>query len=149
VPTLTSSTRDGIYRRHKWYSLLGTNALWLINLILILVCMTQNQLPLFYSHTPSPTSTRTLVHIAQFINHGIFQEYDFGVLENRKVYGKAFPPKYSLSRTTVPVALVWGLNDAVVEPRVRKHIWTIKTTSFSGILSVFYSSLYKFRTWWG
>ncbi|ODN04026.1 Lipase 3 [Orchesella cincta] len=75
-----------------------------------------NQIPLFYSHTPSPTSTRTLSHIAQLINTGIFQEYDFGISQNLLVYGQPNPRKYLLERTTAPVALFYGPNDAVVNP---------------------------------
>jgi len=34
------------------------------------------------------------------------------------LYGKPYPPKYSLKNTTAPVALIWGPNDAVVSPVV-------------------------------
>lgn len=78
----------------------------------------QSQIPLFYSHTPSPTSTRTLSHIAQLINTGVFKEYDFGVSHNLLKYNLTTPPKYSLQNTKNPVALFYGPNDAVVNPDV-------------------------------
>jgi len=78
----------------------------------------QNQIPIFYGHTPSPTSTRTITHIAQFINTGRFEEYNFGLFRNMRQYGQLFPRPYSLKRTTAPVALLWGPNDSVVNPKV-------------------------------
>ncbi|XP_035711894.1 lipase 3 [Folsomia candida] len=75
-----------------------------------------NQLPLFYNHTPSPTSTKTVAHIVQFIHTGIYCQYDYGHRENMMRYGSSVPPRYNVKNTTVPVALLWGPNDAVVNP---------------------------------
>ena len=61
----------------------------------------------FFKHQPSGTSLRTLEHFQQMIlqdpNEPKFQEFDFGILRNKKEYGTPTPPEYDLDRIRVPI----------------------------------------------
>ncbi|XP_043268023.1 lipase 3-like isoform X2 [Venturia canescens] len=65
------------------------------------------------SYIPAGISTKTLFHFRQNIISGNFQHYDAGYIENFKLYGKKKPPIYDLRRISVPIALIYGHNDAL------------------------------------
>jgi len=68
-------------------------------------------LPVILGHTPAGASTHTVIHFAQGINSGKFQEFDYGRYENVKRYGQEHPPEYDLTKVTAPVGLFWSDND--------------------------------------
>lgn len=75
-------------------------------------------LPIILGHEPGGTSTRTIIHFAQEVNSGRFCHYDYGsATENEKVYNQPTPPDYSLHKVNVPVALMWGMNDWLADPK--------------------------------
>ncbi|XP_067000361.2 gastric triacylglycerol lipase-like isoform X2 [Anabrus simplex] len=74
-------------------------------------------LPLILSHAPAGTSIKTFQHFGQNINSGEFMKYDYGEEKNLIVYGSRIPPKYDVSKITVPVAIMYTQNDIVTDPR--------------------------------
>ncbi|XP_026497966.2 lipase 3-like [Vanessa tameamea] len=69
-------------------------------------------LPVFLSNLGTGTSWKTAVHFAQEIMaDGSFQQFDYGSKDNLKIYGTEKPPKYDLSKITLPITLFWAEND--------------------------------------
>lgn len=69
-------------------------------------------LPLKLGHTPAGAASRQFVHYAQGIVGKEFRRYDHGSwLANRRAYGSSTPPRYDLSRITVPVFLHYSDSD--------------------------------------
>ncbi|XP_068082718.1 gastric triacylglycerol lipase isoform X2 [Anabrus simplex] len=75
-------------------------------------------LPLILGHAPAGASIKTFQHFGQNINSGEFRKYDYGEEKNRIVYGSLIPPKYDVSKITVPVAIMYAQNDIVTDPRI-------------------------------
>ncbi|XP_041977429.1 lipase 3-like [Aricia agestis] len=76
-----------------------------------------SNIPVFFGHTPSGASTKQLVHYSQEITSGEFEKFDYGYHGNEQIYGTKEPPKYDLSRVTVPVALFYSDADWLASPR--------------------------------
>ncbi|XP_068747166.1 gastric triacylglycerol lipase-like [Montipora capricornis] len=74
------------------------------------------RLPVYYSHTPSDTSVKDVIHWLQLFHSKKFQKYDYGT-ENIKYYGKDDPPTYNLQEVDLPVALYSGSDDWLADPR--------------------------------
>lgn len=72
------------------------------------------RLPVFLKDTPSGTSFKNMIHMAQVYETGRFGKFDYGAERNVQVYGKATPPEYDLRRVSAPVALFWTQADALV-----------------------------------
>jgi len=53
---------------------------------------------------------------------GHFRPYDYGLLENLKVYRQFIPPEYPIEKITVPVILYNGLNDFLANPIVNTSL---------------------------
>ncbi|XP_053618552.1 lipase 1-like [Plodia interpunctella] len=66
-------------------------------------------------HFPSGTSVKSMARCGQSVATENFQKFDYGV-DNIKVYGSENPPKYNLSASTMPVMLIYGQNDGLVDP---------------------------------
>ena len=60
-------------------------------------------LPDILGHTPAGASTHTVIHFAQGINSGKFQQFDYGKHENLNRYGQEDPPEYDLTKVTAAV----------------------------------------------
>ncbi|CAG7722282.1 unnamed protein product [Allacma fusca] len=75
------------------------------------------ELPVILAHTPTTSSTKTLIHFLQAISSGKFRKYDFGSFRNKFIYGQWTPPKYDLSKVKVPVALYHAPNDMLVDTK--------------------------------
>jgi len=58
--------------------------------------------------------------VAFFAGH--FRPYDYGLLENLKVYGQIIPPEYPIEKITAPVILYNGLNDFLANPIVNTSL---------------------------
>jgi pimeloyl-ACP methyl ester carboxylesterase len=70
------------------------------------------RLPVYLTHAPSGTSTRTMLNIGQMIVTGKFQAFDFrDKKKNQARYGQDTPREYDLSKITTPVALYFGGQD--------------------------------------
>ncbi|CAJ0950598.1 unnamed protein product, partial [Mesorhabditis belari] len=69
-----------------------------------------SRLPIYLSHTPSPSSTQNFIHYLQNINaQGVVPKYDFGNAQlNIAKYGQPSPPLYDFSKINAPTHLFWG-----------------------------------------
>ncbi|XP_043473344.1 lipase 3-like isoform X2 [Leptopilina heterotoma] len=67
-------------------------------------------LPIILGHTPAGSSTKTLIHYAQEINSGKFQQYDYES-RNIEIYNNTKPPEYDLSKIKIPVVFFYADND--------------------------------------
>ncbi|XP_067000567.2 lipase 1 isoform X3 [Anabrus simplex] len=74
-------------------------------------------LPLIMSHGPAGASIKSFQHFGQNINSGEFMKYDYGEEKNLIMYGSRIPPKYDVSKITVPVAIMYAQNDIITDPR--------------------------------
>ncbi|XP_068082802.1 lipase member K isoform X2 [Anabrus simplex] len=79
-------------------------------------------LPLIMSHGPAGASIKSFQHFGQNINSGEFMKYDYGEEKNLIMYGSRIPPKYDVSKITVPVAIMYAQNDIITDPRVHARI---------------------------
>ncbi|XP_011301661.1 lipase 1 isoform X2 [Fopius arisanus] len=68
-------------------------------------------LPYMFSYFPAGGSAQTLYHYAQNIRTGVFQQYDYGYIQNFKLYSRKRPPVYDVKKITAPFALIYGPND--------------------------------------
>lgn len=60
------------------------------------------------------TSIKTVAHYTSNINNGgHFRYFDYGPIENERVYGSIIPPSYDLSKVRVPMCLIYGENDVL------------------------------------
>nr|XP_023019875.1 lipase 3-like isoform X1 [Leptinotarsa decemlineata] len=89
--------------------------------------------PLVALTAPAGMSTNQMVHYAQNIKRGRFEQFDFGKKENLKKYGLEKPPSYNITRATFPVALVYVENDLFVS----KETLEILVTSLPNIVDVY------------
>ncbi|KAK7871904.1 hypothetical protein R5R35_009713 [Gryllus longicercus] len=72
--------------------------------------LNSTMLPVLMSHTPAGASSKTLLHFLQEILSDEFQMWDYG-LTNIFHYGSLSPPKYNVSKVTVPVAIHYSIGD--------------------------------------
>ncbi|XP_074029899.1 lipase 3-like [Leptinotarsa decemlineata] len=79
--------------------------------------MNTSLIPLIMTYTPSGSSTKQFLHYAQLMNSGKFRQYDYGLFDNKKVYGTFAPPSYDLKKITAPTYLICGKNDWLAEPK--------------------------------
>ncbi|XP_012135889.2 lipase 3 [Megachile rotundata] len=71
--------------------------------------------PSVAKYDPAGASVRQVVHYAQLLNSGRFQQYDHGLIRNLRQYGSILPPQYDLSKVTMPVHIHYSTNDALVD----------------------------------
>ncbi|KAJ8922779.1 hypothetical protein NQ315_007814 [Exocentrus adspersus] len=71
----------------------------------------EKALPLLLKKDPAGTSTKTVMHYAQEISKGDFQQFDYGTSGNMAAYGTVAPPKYNISAIETPIYLMYGEND--------------------------------------
>lgn len=75
-----------------------------------------------FGHTPSGGSFKQLIHFAQLMGSGRFCQYDYGKTANLQRYGTPLPPEYPLDKCAARVALHYGLNDRLVNPKDVMHL---------------------------
>jgi len=64
------------------------------------------RIPVYSKHTLAGTSTRTLLHMGQLIDHEKFQMYDYmSESSNQEHYGQPTPPQYDVTHMETPVVL--------------------------------------------
>ncbi|EDW12735.1 lipase 1 [Drosophila mojavensis] len=76
----------------------------------------ETMMPVVLGHTPAGASSRQILHYVQFRSSNEFQQFDFGILQNRKRYSSLKPPKYNLSSVTAQVILYHSQNDLLGQP---------------------------------
>ncbi|KAL0116201.1 hypothetical protein PUN28_011209 [Cardiocondyla obscurior] len=73
----------------------------------------KSMLPLIFGHSPAGASVKQLFHFSQLITSGSFRKFDYGTKTNLALYGSAQPPKYTLERVKIPVAIFYSENDFI------------------------------------
>lgn len=91
-------------------------------------------LPDILANTPAGAAVGQLVHYGQGVNSGKFRQYDYGLLENIRIYGSTSPPDYKLDKITCPIALHYSNND-----------WLAALKDVDELASKLKSSIGKFR----
>ncbi|KAJ8675722.1 hypothetical protein QAD02_011508 [Eretmocerus hayati] len=76
--------------------------------------LNQTLLPKIWSQFPAGTSVKLVFHFLQQTATASFQNYDYGVRKNLKVYGNSKPPIYNLSKVQVPIAVFTSQNDWLI-----------------------------------
>lgn len=71
----------------------------------------QTLIPVIFGHLPAGASVKTMVHYAQEIRSGKFQQFDYGIEQNLKIYNSLEPPNYDTSKISVPIVLYYANND--------------------------------------
>ncbi|EAT33506.1 AAEL014218-PA, partial [Aedes aegypti] len=66
---------------------------------------------LLLGHIPAGSSTKQILHFAQEVRSGLFQQYDYGKLKNMFVYNQPEPPVYNLSE-------LWRLLASTMDPMI-------------------------------
>lgn len=103
----------------------GLDYLMCQNIIFLIAGFDYNQTScttasLITGHTPQATSYRVMEQYLQQMRspNPQFQAYDLGsAAANQAKYNSATPPLYSLNKCTVPVFVMYGLNDWLVVPK--------------------------------
>nr|XP_026492237.1 lipase 3-like [Vanessa tameamea] len=68
--------------------------------------------PAVVAHYPTGTSKKNAVHLSQVGARRTFAEFDYG-FRNLDIYNSTVSPEYDLSKVTMKVALLAGLNDNI------------------------------------
>ncbi|XP_045505343.1 gastric triacylglycerol lipase-like [Colias croceus] len=74
-------------------------------------------LRVMFGHFPAGTSVRNMARYGQSMMTDKFQKFDYGKAKNLKKYGCQEPPKYNLNSVTVPMVIMYGKNDYLVDPK--------------------------------
>lgn len=61
---------------------------------------------------------------------GRFQKFDYGPTKNTEKYGSIKPPEYNVSNISTKIHLIYGTNDNLVNPEVKKMNSIIFRISF-------------------
>jgi pimeloyl-ACP methyl ester carboxylesterase len=93
--------------------------------------MNQTRLPVYLSHSPGGTSTRTMIHLGQMVKSGKFQAFDYGSQkENQAHYHQDKPFEYDLSTVDTPTIIYSGGQDWLADPKdVSNLVTKLKTLS--------------------
>ncbi|XP_049880055.1 lipase 1-like [Pectinophora gossypiella] len=70
-----------------------------------------------FGHFPAGTSVKNLVRYSQSMHSPNFEKFDYGKEKNLELYGSEVPPLYNLKAVTVPVVILYGRNDYLVDPK--------------------------------
>lgn len=63
---------------------------------------------------------KQLLHFAQMSKVKRFQQYDYGLRRNKKIYGTEYPPEYPVSDIEVPFQIIYSEKDYLVGSQVGK-----------------------------
>eukprot|EP00743_Colponemidia_sp_Colp-15_P008789 GILK01009590.1.p1 GENE.GILK01009590.1~~GILK01009590.1.p1 ORF type:complete len:421 (+),score=59.40 GILK01009590.1:23-1264(+) len=81
--------------------------------------------PVYLSHAPVSTSTKCLLHFAQFMEENTFAQYNYGTDENFRRYGTAHAPAYELSKIHTPMVFFSGSLDPLGDPRDVEYLSSV------------------------
>ncbi|XP_052777753.1 gastric triacylglycerol lipase-like [Mya arenaria] len=76
--------------------------------------MNKSRVPVYVGQHPAGTSVQNIQHFAQMVTSKDFQMFDFGPVDNMKVYQQVSPPVYPIGEINVPIMLFHGTNDWLV-----------------------------------
>ncbi|XP_047070767.1 triacylglycerol lipase 2-like [Lolium rigidum] len=82
-------------------------------------CLNNSAVDVFLKYEPQPTSTKTMVHLAQTFRDGVLSKYDYVWPNvNEEKYGLPDPPAYNMSNipSTFPLFLSYGGQDELADP---------------------------------
>ncbi|CAG9793142.1 unnamed protein product [Diatraea saccharalis] len=71
----------------------------------------------YFRDIPAGTSVQNLAKYGQSLNSEDFMKFDYGTEENLRIYGQEKPPKYNLKAVNVPIVIIVGRNDGVVDEK--------------------------------
>lgn len=86
--------------------------------------ITNETTQVLFGHFPAGTSVKNFVRYDQSMNSRDFGKFDYGTTENIKLYGSETAPSFNLSAVTVPVLVLYGKNDHLVD--VKDVKWLLK-----------------------
>ncbi|KAK0080851.1 hypothetical protein PV325_013227 [Microctonus aethiopoides] len=67
--------------------------------------------PMLTNYIPDTTSTMVLMHYAQWIQSGHFQQYDYGKTKNLEIYNQTTPPDYDITKINIPNVIFYAEAD--------------------------------------
>ncbi|XP_073948856.1 lipase 3-like [Choristoneura fumiferana] len=73
--------------------------------------------PSLFKHILAGTSTQNIARYGQSVMSKKFIKFNFNSSKNRRLYGGSHPPEYNLSAVSVPVVVIYGENDGIVDER--------------------------------
>ena len=79
--------------------------------------LNKSRLVVYVSHTPAGTSLQNMLHWGQAVLSDNVTRFDYGKKENLKKYNQTYPPSYDPFNVQVPIALYYGKNDWLVQPK--------------------------------
>ncbi|KAK1606567.1 hypothetical protein QYE76_030240 [Lolium multiflorum] len=82
-------------------------------------CLNNSAVDVFLKYEPQPTSTKTMVHLAQTFRDGVLSKYDYVWPNvNEEKYGLPDPPAYNMSNipSPFPLFLSYGGQDELADP---------------------------------
>ena len=84
------------------------------------------QLPIVFSHFPMRTSLRNMVHWQQMTNakEDGFVKYDYGVINNMRIYGQTTPPHIDVGKIKAKMAIFHGTDDRLADPQDVAYLLT-------------------------
>lgn len=65
---------------------------------------------------------KQILHFAQIIMTGKFQQYDYGIERNLVVYNNTNPPEYDLAKIIAPIYFYVGEEDVIFHRKVRRFV---------------------------
>ncbi|KOB54096.1 Lipase 4 [Operophtera brumata] len=85
--------------------------------------ITKDSLLNMVANFPSGTSVHNMARYGQIVRSKTIHKFDYGSQKNTQLYGSSKPPVYNLSAVTVPVFVIYGRNDGIVD--IRDIKWLI------------------------
>ncbi|XP_072992570.1 triacylglycerol lipase 2 [Typha latifolia] len=83
-------------------------------------CLNASTVELFLKYEPQPTSTKTMIHLAQTFRDGVLTKYNYERKDlNVENYGQSTPPVYNMSNipNDLPLFLSYGGEDSLSDVR--------------------------------
>lgn len=79
----------------------------------------QKLIPISISQHPRSYPWKLFYHyVQQFMAEGRFQMYDYGPLNNIKLYGTEIPPEYPINKIITPTFLIYSDDDSIATTEV-------------------------------
>ncbi|KPJ09860.1 Lipase 1 [Papilio machaon] len=72
-------------------------------------------LRVLFGHFPAGTSVHNMARYGQSMQSERFEKFDYGKSKNLELYGSVRPPEYNLSAVTLPVTVLYGESDHLVD----------------------------------
>lgn len=79
--------------------------------------ITNETLQVLFGHFPAGTSVHNMARYGQSMQSQKFEKFDYGKTKNLELYGSSRPPEYNLSAVTLPVMVLYGESDNLVDPK--------------------------------